>query len=81
MEGACFIETNDEAMCFAVLTLKGHLYMFKVKNSVDQSLIGMQAMLDACVLEWQVNSLVDILKQRNAAIINSLDSNGGADIS
>jgi len=55
--------------------------MFRVKNSVDQSLVGMQAMLDACVLEWPVNSLVDILKQRNAAIINSLDSNGGADIS
>ncbi len=81
MEGACFIETNDEAMCFAVLTLKGHLYMYRVKNTGEQGLIGMQAMADACILEWQVSSLVDILKQRNAAIINSLDSNGAADIS
>ncbi len=62
MEGACFIETNDDAMCFAVLTLKGSLFMYRVKNTGDQGLIGMQAMADACVLEWNVNSLVDILK-------------------
>lgn len=62
MEGACFIETNDEAMCFTVLTLKGQLYLYRVKNTVDQGLIGMQSMADACVLEWQVGSLADILK-------------------
>ena len=49
-------------MCFAVLTLKGNLFMYRVKNTADQGLIGMQAIADACVLEWQVNSLVDILK-------------------
>jgi hypothetical protein len=62
LEGACFIETNDDAMCFVVLTLKGSLFMYRVKNTGDQGLIGMQAMADACVLEWHVNSLVDILK-------------------
>ena len=54
MEGACFIESNDDAMSFVVLTLKGHLCVYRVKNGLgDQGmLLGMQSMADACTIEW-----------------------------
>jgi len=66
-------------MCFVVLTLKGQIFVYRIKNGLgDQGmLLGMQSMADACTIEWQTN-LSDILRQRNAANINSLDSNGGA---
>jgi len=64
IEGVCFIDTNEEAMTFAVLTLKGMLSIFKVKILADFS-TSFQLSLDTCSLEYTC-SLVDILKQRNA---------------
>ena len=35
IDGVCFIDTNEESMTFAVLTLKGILSLYKVKILAD----------------------------------------------
>lgn len=61
MEGICFIDSNEDALAFAVLTIKGNLSVYKVKNPNDQSSLSL---IDACSLSWQT-SIADVLRQRN----------------
>lgn len=55
MEGVCFIDSNEEAMAFAVLTLKGNVVVYKVKNTYETT------MIDACSIDWQT-SISDVIK-------------------
>ena len=57
MEGVCFIDANDEAMAFAVLTIKGNVCVYRVKNTGDSGI----SMIDACYLDWQA-SIADVLR-------------------
>ena len=64
IEGICFIDTNEEAMTFAVLTIKGNLSLYKVKILADFA-TSFHLSLDTCSMEYTC-SIADILKQRNA---------------
>ena len=64
IDGVCFIDSNEENMTFAVLTLKGVLSLYKVKI-VAEFASSFQQSLDACALNYQC-SIFDILKQRNS---------------
>lgn len=79
MEGVCFIDVNEEAMAFAVLTLKGNLQLYRVKNLGDQGV----SFLDSCSLDWQA-SMADILRQRATGLsqsANQLSSDKAAQVS
>ena len=60
IDGGCFIDSNEENMTFAVLTLKGILSLYRVKI-VAEFASSFQQSLDACTLNYQC-SLVDILR-------------------
>ena len=55
-EGVCFLESNEEAMSFATLNLKGVLNVYKIKNP-DYSEI------DTCTLAW-TTSVTDLLRRQ-----------------
>lgn len=45
MEGICFIDTNEDSMSFVVVTLKGQVCVYRVKNLETQQ-------IDSCYLDW-----------------------------
>jgi TUP1-like enhancer of split len=49
-------------MSFAVLTLKGNVAVYKVRNAGETTGVSL---IDACTLEWQA-SFTDVLRQRMA---------------
>lgn len=58
VEGGCFLDCNEEAMAFAVLTLKGAVSLYRVKSEVS--------LIDGCTLEWQT-TVLDLVRQRSLA--------------
>ena len=50
------IDINEELLSFLVITLKGTIAVYKVKNTESQS-------IDSCYLEWTTSG-VEILRQR-----------------
>jgi hypothetical protein len=68
MEGVCFLESNEEAMSFATLNLKGILNVYKVKNPD-------YAGIDTCTLAW-TTSVLDILRRQTnqAQLVDSSQS-------
>lgn len=76
MEAVCFIDINEDFLSFAVLTLKGLLSVYRVKNTGESGL----TMIDSCYLDWST-SFQDVIKQRvaasNLALIQDDSGNSG----
>lgn len=63
IEGACFIDANEECMSFAILTLKGSLQVYTVCN-LGEALLSSTSLLDACRLDYTATGLSDIIKSK-----------------
>jgi hypothetical protein len=74
IEGICFIDANDEALAFAVLTIKGNISVFRLKN-VGERASGAPS-LDSCILDYQT-SVLDFLKIRLASLQGENGGSGG----
>jgi hypothetical protein len=64
IEGVCFLDVSEECMSFAVLTLKGHLHVYRVKNLGD-ALFKSASLIDACEREWTTPGLAEVLRQKS----------------
>jgi|LauGreDrversion4_2_1035121.scaffolds.fasta_scaffold802015_1 hypothetical protein len=51
MEGVCFIDINEDSLAFAILTLKGMLAIYRVKNTGESGV----TMIDSCYLDWSTS--------------------------
>ncbi len=67
MEGVCFIDINEDSLAFAILTLKGMLAIYRVKNTGESGV----TMIDSCYLDWST-SIQDVIRQRVAASNSAL---------
>lgn len=64
IEGACFIDANEECMSFAILTLKGSLQVYKVCN-LGEALLSSTSLIDACRLDYSATGLSEIIKSKS----------------
>jgi hypothetical protein len=57
MEGLCIIDSNEECDLLAGVTLKGMVYVYRVRNPDHPS-------IETCTLEWNA-SIAEVLKARS----------------